>query len=441
MEKKIVLVGAGSTSFGPAMFNDMFLSKIFDGSTLTLHDIDKEHLEIIFELLTAENDRIGQKFNLERTTNRASALKDADFIISSIEVGERFKLWREDYEIPRKHGSTQILGECGGPGGSLHAFRIIPSIIEIVKDVEKICPNAFFINFSNPVSRVCLAIKRTTNLKFIGLCHQIGFLNINLPRIFNKKLKDLRMKVAGLNHFGFLMGLEEITTGENLMPRFNSEALDYFKEHENRFEFSKLTFEVYKRFGYFPYVGDNHLGEYLQFGEEFTKTQDMVDWINSTENFGKYFYNRTLNYYKRLKRGRFPRKGILFKRRTGERAIPIIEAIATDKNSYETAVNVPNDGIIDNLPQDLIVEVPITVNKNGVNKIKIGRIPKGIAALLRIEASVQDICIEAILNKSKELAITALAVDPNLGSFEKAETIFNEMLSIKEQREYLDYLK
>ncbi len=439
MDKKIVLVGPGSASFGISMFSDLFHSKILDGSTIMLHDIDKEHLEIIFELLSTENDRVGQKFNLERTTNRPKALKDADFIISSIEVGDRFKLWMDDYEIPRKHGSTQILGECGGPGGSMHAFRIIPPITEIVKDVEKICPDAFFINFSNPMSRVCLAIKRAANIKFIGLCHQIGFLNINLPRMFNKKLKELKMTVAGLNHFGFLMDLEDLTTGKNLMSEFNSKAMDYFKERENRFEFSTLTFEVYKRFGYWPFTGDNHLGEYLQFGEEFTKTQDMIDWINSTDKFGKYFYDRTHKYYKKLKRGKYPKKGMLFRTRTGERAIPIIEEIITDKNSYETAVNVPNDGIIENLPQDLIVEVPVTVNKEGVHGVKLGKIPKNIAALLRIEASVQDICVEAILRKSRELAITSLAIDPNLGNFEKAEVIFDEMM--EKQREYLSYFK
>ncbi|HDZ18815.1 MAG TPA: hypothetical protein ENH75_11015 [archaeon] len=160
MKKKIVLVGAGSTSFGPKIFNDIFLSKDLVGSTIILHDINKKKLEIIYELLNIENERLENRFDIEQTTNRANAFQNADFIINSIEVGDRMKLWRQDYEIPRKYGSTQILGECGGPGGSFHAWRIIPPIIEIVKDAEKICPNAFFINFSNPMSRVCLAIKR-----------------------------------------------------------------------------------------------------------------------------------------------------------------------------------------------------------------------------------------------------------------------------------------
>jgi alpha-galactosidase len=460
-EPRIVLVGAGSTSFGPAMFTDLFHSKGLGGSTIVLHDINKEHLEIIYDVVLKENEIKNDKFNIERTTNRIEAFKGADFIISSIEVGDRYKLWWQDYKIPRKHGSTQILGECGGPGGSFHAFRIIPSIIEIVKDAEKICPEAFFINFSNPMSRVCLAIKRaTTNLKFCGLCHQIGFMDKYIPimfderlhdsqkakltfnerwKIFRQKQNELRMSVGGLNHFGFLLGLKNLKTGEDLMPEFHKKAWDHFKEHENRFEFSSLTFEVYKRFGVFPYAGDNHMGEYLQFGEEFTETQDMIDWINDADLGGRGIYDRVIRSHKRLKKGKYLRKGMLPTQPTEERAIPIIEAIIENRNSYETAVNIPNEVIIENLPQDLVVEVSVTVDKDGVHGVKIGKIPKGIAALLRIEASIQDLCVEAILKKSKELAITCLAVDPNVGSFESADAMFNEMAEL--QKDFLGYLK
>ncbi|MFW9972007.1 MAG: hypothetical protein ACFFDF_17590 [Candidatus Odinarchaeota archaeon] len=440
MSKKIVLIGAGSASFGRHMFNDIYLSDMLKGSTLVLHDINKDKLEMIYNLLMAENELQDNKISLERTLDRSKALKDADFIINSIEVGDRMKLWRQDYEIPRKCGSTQILGECGGPGGTFHAWRIIPRIVEIVKDAQKVCPNAFFINFSNPLSRVCLAIKRSVEaLKFIGLCHQIGFLVRHLPILFNKPINEFKIKTQGLNHFAFLIGLEDLKSCEDLMPEFNKKAMNYFNKVEHKFEFSKLTFEVYKRFGYFSYVGDNHLGEYLQFGEEFTKTQDMLDWLDFIEKEGELRYHRYLNYYKRLKRGNFPKKGILYKVPSGERAIPIIEAIMNNTNSYETAVNIPNNNIVDNLPQDLILECSATVNKNGVHGIKVGSLPKNIAALLRIEASIQDLCVEAVLRQSKELAISCLAIDPNVGNFEMAENIFNEMSEL--QKEFLPNFK
>ena len=406
MDRKIVLIGAGSTSFGPSTLLDLYQSNHLHGSTIVLHDINKEHLEVIYELIMAENKIHNNKFNIESTINRKEALNGADFVISSIEVGERFKLWREDYIIPRKYGSTQILGECGGPGGTMHAFRIIPPILEIVKDVNKICPDAFFINFSNPMARVCLAIKRTApNLKFIGLCHQIGDLNYHLPLMLKKKLGNLKLMPYGLNHFGFLMGLEELPSGKDLMPEFNKIALEYFNQHKERFQFSTLTLEVYKRFSYFPYVSDTHLGEYLRFGEEFTETSDMTDWIDRTEKFGEMIYKSVMRNYKRLKEGRYRKKGMYYKGTSGERAIPIIEAIISNSNSYESAVNVPNDNIIENLPQDLVIECPVIVNKSGVKGVKWGKLPSGIAAILRIEASIQDLCVEAILQKSKDLAM------------------------------------
>lgn len=440
MNKKIVLIGAGSTSFGLPMFNDIYLSEVLEYSTIVLHDTNDEKLEMIYELLMVENEKRDNKFSLERTTDRIKALNGADFIINSIEVGDRMEIWRQDYKIPRKHGSTQILGECGGPGGTFHAWRIIPPIIEIVRDAEKICPDAFFINFSNPMSRVCLAIKRSVkNLKFIGLCHEIGSMVQHLPKMFNMPINELKMKVAGLNHFAFLFGLEDLSTGKNLIHSFNVNAMKYFKEHEDRFEFSTLTFEVFKRFGFFPYVGDNHLGEYLQFGEEFTKTQDMVDWIDHTDKDGQFWYKRFLNYHRRLKRGKYPRKGMLYKIPSGERAVPIIEAIINDENSYENAVNIPNDNIVDNLPKDLVLECSVTVDKEGVHGVKVGALPKNIAALLRIEATIQDLCVEAVLKKSKDMAIVCLAIDPNIGSFEMAENIFNEMLEL--QKSYLPNFK
>ncbi|TFG06452.1 MAG: hypothetical protein EU539_07575 [Promethearchaeota archaeon] len=440
MEKKIVLVGAGSASFGPSTIGDLFLSDALDGSTIMLHDINKEKLEMVHEVCLKENEIRNNVFNIERTDKRAKAFKDADFIISSIEVGDRFDLWRQDYEIPRKLGSSQILGECGGPGGTFHAFRILPQVIDIVQDAEKICPDALFINFSNPMARVCLGIKRSTkNLKFIGLCHQIGFMNNHIPQMLNKKLEDLKIVIVGLNHFGFLLDIENIPTTKSLMPEFHSKALKYFKKHEDRWEFSTLTFEVYKRFGYFPHPGDNHLGEYLQFGEEFTETQDMVDWIERTEDFGEAIYSKFMRAYKRLKKNRYSDKGFLFKVPSGERAIPIIEEIITDNRTYESSVNMPNNGLVDNLPEDLIIEGPVMVDKNGVQGIKIGSLPKNIAALLRIEATIQDLCVEAVLKKSKDLAIACLAIDTNVGSFKKAEKIFDELYSL--QKEFLPKFK
>ena len=441
MDKKIVLIGAGSAAFGPPTFVDLNLSETLAGSTITLVDIDTEKLQMVYEVLSEDNKKLGNKFIIESTPDREKALKGADFVINSTEHGDRFELRWQDNTIPRKHGSTERMGENGGPGGFFHSARQIPEIVKIAKDVVRICPDAIFINYSNPMSRICLALKRAVpSLKMFGLCHQIELLiPRHLPKIIDKDLGDLQIITEGLNHFAFLMGLKEITTGKDLMPIFNENCLSYFKDKWDRFHYADLTFEIYKRFGWFPYVGDNHICEYLQFGSHYTTAQDLTDWITTME-LGKKAINFRLNkFYKRLKRGKYPENGMLIEKPSGERAIPIIEAIVNDSNSYEIAVNIPNDGIIENLPQDLVIECSGTVNKNGIQGIKLGNISKSIATILRIEASIQDLCVEAILKESKQLAIDCLAMDVNCGSFEMAEAIFDEMMEV--QKKYLPNFK
>jgi alpha-galactosidase len=436
MDKKIVLIGAGSAAFSPPTLSDLNLSKVLAGSTITLVDIDTEKLQMVYEVLSEDNKKLGNKINIESTPNREKALKEADFVINSTEHGDRFELRWQDNTIPRKHGSTERMAENGGPGGFFHSARQIPEIIKIAKDVVRICPDAFFINYSNPMSRICLALKRTVpSLKMLGLCHQIGLLVPHLSKIIDKERTDFQIITGGLNHFAFLMGLKDLNTGDNLLPVFNANCQNYFQDKWNRFHYADLTFEVYKRFGWFPYVGDNHICEYLQIGSHYTTAQDLTEWITRMEQANKGINAKLKRYYKRLKKGKYPKKGMLMKSRSSERAVPIIEAIVEDSNSYEIAVNIPNDGIIENLPQDLVIECSGTVNKEGIQGIKLGNIPKSIAAILRIEASIQDLCVEAILKESKQLAIDCLAMDVNCGSFDMAEAIFNEMFELQ-----IDYL-
>jgi len=437
MDIKIVLVGAGSPAFGPPTFIDLNRSDVLDGSTITLLDIDEDKLQMVYEVVSEDNKKIGNKFIIEYTSNREKALKGADFVINSTEHGDRFELRWQDNTIPRKHGTTERMGENGGAGGFFHSARQIPEIIKIAKDVQRICPDAFFINYSNPVSRICLALKRAVpKLKMLGLCHQIGLLTSHhLSAMMDRDLKNMRLTTGGLNHFAFLLGLKDLKSGADLLPEFNSKCMEYFKDKWDRFHFADLTFEIYKRFGWFPYVGDNHICEYLQIGSQYTTEQDLTDWITRMEQANKGGTARLTRFYNRLKKGRYPKKGMLMQEPSGERAIPIIEAIINDSNSYEIAVNIPNDRIIENLPQDLVIECSGTVNKNGIHGVKLGNIPKNIAAILRIEASIQDLCVEAILQESKQLAIDCLAVDVNCGSIEMAEAIFNEMMEV--QKRYL----
>ena len=328
------------------------------------------------------------------------------------------------------------MGECGGPGGFFHSARIIPIVLDIVKDVNDICPNALFINFSNPVARISLAVTRTyPNLKYVGLCHQIGFLNYHLPLMFDCPLEDLELVVSGFNHFGFLIGLKNVKTGADLMPDFNRRCLDYFKDKSNKFEFDQFTFEIFKRFGYFPHPGDNHLCEYIQFADEFVLLEDLKEWIKLMEETGGATDRKIRRYHRKMKAGKMPKKSILKPTPSGERPIPIIEAIITNTRSYDPSVNIPNDGLIMNLPQDIVIETPAWIDGDGIHGVEIGDLPKNIAGLLRIEATIQDLCVDAILKKSKSQAITCLAMDTKVGSVRMAEKIFADLYNL--QKDYL----
>lgn len=440
-EKRIVLIGAGSAAFGPVTLMDITSSKILFGSTIVLHDINKEKLERVYDIVIKENEIGGNKFTIEQTLDRKTALKDADFIICAIENGDRFLLRRQDNLIPRNHGSTEMMAENGGPGGFFHSARQIPEHIRIGQDIMKYCPDAILIVYSNPVSRLCLALKRSIpGLKFVGLCHQIELLTkYHLSDMLNKEITEMKLILGGLNHFGFLFGLEDFLTGNDLMPEFNAKCMEYFQGKWDRFHYADLTFELYKRTGCFCYAGDNHVCEYLQIGSQYTKIEDILDWLDKMDSGNKAVNTWLKLYHKRLKKGRYPRKGVMLNVQSEERGIPIIEAITTNSNSYEMAVNIPNNGIIDNLPQDLIIECSGYVNRDGISGVKLGNIPKSVAALLRIEASIQDVCVEAILKKSKDLAIACLAMDVNCKSFEMAEAIFNEMSEL--QKKYLPNFK
>ncbi len=443
-----MLIGAGSAAFGPPTLNDIFQSKVLPGSTIVLVDTDEEKLNLVYDIVVQENKIRRDKFHIEKATSHRSVINDADFVVCSIEHGDRFKHRWEDNTIPHKHGSTEMMAENGGPGGFFHSARQIPEITQIAKDVYNANPHAIFINYSNPMSRICLAIHRVVpDLNCVGLCHQIGLLYRDLPFIIDDKIKDLesieminrhhevlantRIQVAGLNHFAFVLGMKDLRTGEALLQKFNARAMDYYKGKWDRYHYADLTFEVYKRFGWFPYVGDNHLCEYLQIGSKYTKYEDLKDWIARMEQGKTGTNDRLKRYHERLKKGSYPKKGILTRDESGERGVPIIEEIIQDNKTYETAVNIPNKDVIENLPRDLVIECSGIVGKEGARGIKLGSIPKNIAALLRIEASIQDLCVEAILKESKDLAIACLATDVNCGSFEMADAIFKEMCELQ----------
>ena len=393
-----------------------------------MHDINAENLELTYEACQSAVNERKLNFVIERTTNRPEALKDATFIINAIEIPPRFKLLDLDYRIPQQFGCKQITGENGGPGGLFHSLRVIPPILDICEDVKKICPHAVIINFSNPMSRICLAIKRRfPSLKFVGLCHEFYHFQTLVSKILNTPLSKLEITGAGLNHFGNILKIVYKDTGKDAYPDLRSKGPKFLR-NLIAYDGFKLIAKLLEIYGYCPYTTDSHYGEYLQWAWEFGDIPAVRRFWQQYEEFlalGNQKIRRL------IKRG----KGARLVKPDEESAIPIIEGIIQDSNYIEPSVNIPNDGIITNLPNDCIIECPAKINKNGIKGVKIGEYPKAIAALLQTQISVQDLVVEAIFKKSKDIALQALLADPVVETYWQAKNIFEELMN--QEKDYM----
>jgi alpha-galactosidase len=423
-KEKIVLIGAGSLQFGLGAVGSILKSRILKGCEIWLHDISKEALDLVFRTSNLAIEKKNLDFTLKSTLNRKEALENATFIINSIEVTPRFELMEQDIEIPNKFGSRQVLGENGGPGGLFHSLRVIPPILEICEDINKICPDALLINFSNPMSRICLAIKRKfPTIKFVGLCHELEHHVLILSRILDTPLSNLEFKAGGLNHFGVFLEINYKDTGRDAYPDVRKNGLDYLRNLKT-LDGHKIMDYILEKYGYLPYTTDSHYGEYLQWAWEIADKEGIKRFIDTYKQSLSIDNDKLI---KAIKDG----KGARYVRPDGERAIPIIDGIVSDSNHQETSVNLPNDNIITNIPRDLVVECPAIINKDGLHAVKLGEYPKGLAGLLRNQASVQDLVVQAILTNSKEIALQALLVDPVVESASQAEKILDEMLRVQ----------
>ncbi len=448
MAVRIVLIGAGSAQFGYDILGDIFHSEVLSDCHVVLHDIDADALETVRvagQQFIEEHD-LGVA--LSATSSRTEALRGADFCVISIEVGDRFALWEQDRTIPQQFGFRQVFGENGGPGGLFHSLRVVPPILEICEDVRAICPNATIFNYSNPMSRVCTTVHRKyPDLSFVGLCHEIASLRRYLPTILDTPSRNLEFRAAGLNHFSVLLEARYKDTGEDAYPDVRERAPAFFEKlpdlgtamrkllaaqagstqgsepplQESASEWAERgVFRVLlEKFGLLPITTDSHLGEYIQWAHDVADHRAILDFYTT---------------YKQWTRRGEPKIELT----QSERLVPIIEGILTDRGYEEAAVNVPNRGLISQLPEFIVVEVPARVSATGVEGIALGALPSGFAGLLTNQIAVHDLTAEAILTGSRELVLQALLVDPVVDKVAAAEELVDVMLAL--QSDYLSYI-
>lgn len=454
---KIVVIGAGSAIFGLNTVSALMGSPRLRGSQLTLVDRNTKTLGLIARLAERLNREWDADMTITTYTHHREALDGAGFVVSAIEVPPREKLWRQDYEITLKYGVRQPYAENGGPGGFAHAARNIGPVLEIVRVMEQACPEAWFLNFSNPMMRICDAIARYSKIKVVGLCHQIhagyGMVSYVLadklgiqvpedtisthadpdiwPRLFNlshQALERVDVKAAGLNHFTWMLDLRDRRTGEDLYPLFAQRWAAFDPS------FEPLTRRVYDAFGCFPIPGDEHLGEYLPWLSD-PRTKPWEKYEVSLYDWERMDQLRGVGHQEiaKMGEGRLPIDPLRCV--DSEGALEMIENIAGAGNHYHLAVNLPNQGYITNLPQGAIVEVPGLVSGAGIQGLGVGALPEGIAELCRREISVVRLCVDAAVHGDRQLALQCLLLDPVITDLDVARQILDDYLQT--YREYL----
>jgi len=452
---KITVIGAGSASFGENTLSAIMGSKKLRGSMLALVDRNAESLDIVHRLANRLNRDWDAQFIIEAHATHQDALPDSHFVVNAIEVGAREGLWQKDYEIPLKYGVRQPYAENGGPGGFAHAARNIGPIMQIARDMETLCPDAWFINFTNPMIRICDAVNRHSRIKAVGLCHQIfaGYgmvglalakdLGIEVPegltgmhasadqypmqhRIKEQVVPLIDIHAAGLNHFTWILSIHDRRTGEDLYPLFRKR----FFELDTKFE--PLTRDVFSAFGLFPVPGDTHLCEYLPWmSDPVAKPWDKYtirlyewDFFASVRDFG-------LNRLNEMANATMTIEGLL--ETDSEGALEMIENISGAGNHYHLAANLPNAGQIANLPFGATVETPVQVNGAGIHPVHVGPLPEAIAELCRREITVAQLCVDAAIEGSHEKALQCLLLDPVITDIETARNILGDyLISYKE---------
>ena len=425
---KVVLIGAGSGSFGRGTLADLVTNRELRDEaelSISLVDTDEAALGAMHGFAGKLRAHHGSAARIEATTDRRQALPDADYVITAVSR-RRNELWTQDFQIPLAYGSRHPLGECGGPGAAFHTLRSLHLVVPICRDMEELCPNALLLNFTNPESRVCLGVGRLTGIAAVGLCHGPMTTHQVVARILGRTTEETEVTVAGINHFHWVTGIADPQTGASLLGEFAARMA------EGDHGLGALTRFCYATFGRLPFPSENHIAEYLPFGYEFVGP-DYLKYAAGVEANGAGATVR--DRLASVARGETPLTADLAAP-TSELAVPIIAALATGQARRFISSNVPNTGgAVSNLPHEGIVEVPIRASAEGVSPLPAGALPEPVAALCRLQMSIQELLVQAYAERSKELLYQALLLEPTIDHPARAREMMGEMLRL--QKDYL----
>jgi alpha-galactosidase len=419
-----------------------------------LCDVNAETLETMQRLADRMNGEWDAGCTIRASTERRDLLPGADFVIVCIQVGPREVVWRQDWEIPLRHGVRQPYAENSGPGGFAHTCRNLPEMLAIARDMEALCPHAWLLNFTNPLSRLVLGVSRYTSIRTVGLCHQFlwGYAIVaavladdfgidvpngstfhvhtdapNVPAIYqmiDAGREHFTIASAGINHFAWMQQITDRRTGADLYPLFRERYL-----HAMRHDFEPMTRELFQIFGLCPTAGDTHMVEYLAWSHDpITKPWEKYDLkLQSWEgNIARRTAVRALAG--RLAAGGESLTPLRAVRSEG--AVEIIEAWLADAHGWQPALNLPNrGGALPGLPEWAIVETPAVVNRAGMHPLPVAALPNAITELCRREAELAALVVEAAATGDRNLALQALLMDPMGNDIDRSRAILDDFLN------------
>ena len=418
---KITFMGAGSTVFARRVIGDCMLSEYLRDSIFALYDIDAQRLKESHIILEALQKNLGGYGKIEcycGVENRKAALKGANFVVNAIQVGLYDPCTIIDFEVPKKYGLSQTIGDTIGIGGIMRALRTIPVMQDFADDMSEVCPDALFLNYTNPMAMLTGYMLRYTPIKTVGLCHSVQVCTKSLFETLKMDYNpdECTQLIAGINHMAWLLEIKD-KNGRDLYPEIKSK-ID--AELNNPECYNKVRLDYIKHFGYYCTESSEHNAEYNPFYIK-SKYPELIKKYNiPLDEYPRRCVNQIENWKKEY--AEILESGEKTHTRSLEYASHIMEAVITG-TPYEIGGNVINNGLITNLPKQACVEVPCLINHNGVNPCFVGDLPVQCAAMNMTNINVQILTIEAAHTLKKEHIYQAAMLDPHTASELDIDTI------------------
>lgn len=409
---KITMLGAGSTVFAKNVLGDCMSSEVLCNSEICLYDIDQERLDESYILLQAinknSNDNKATITKYLGEKNRKIALQDSTFIINTIQVGGYEPSTVLDFDIPKKYGIKQTIADTLGIGGIMRALRTIPIMKAFANDIEEVCPDAWLLNYTNPMAMLTGYMLRYTKVKTIGLCHSVQTCSKGLLKDLGleDKLQGRKELIAGINHMGWLLQIED-KDGNDLYPEIKVRAA---KKNSTEKHHDMVRYDYIDKFGYYCTESSEHNAEYNPYYIKANYPELIENFNIPLDEYPRRCVDQIAEWAKQKEQ--IMQDGNVNHKRSYEYASRIMEAMVTNE-PYEIGANVINNGLISNLPANACVEVPCLVNGSGIHPCYIGEIPTQLAALNMTNINPQLLAIEAAATLDKKKIYQAAMLDPH----------------------------